>query len=262
VTTPTISPEALGRQLYDLERRRQTRSPITSEVPEMSPAEAYSVQAAYARLRKQHGAEVAGRKIGLTSKAMQELFGITEPDYGHVFDDMVVGDGGDVALDDLIQPMVEIEIAFWLLRDLRGPGVDAEKVMEATETVSASIEIIDSRIEGWDISFADTVADNGSSARCVLGPRRVPTGELDLANVTGELWRNGELLGSALGSAVMGDPVAAVVWLANAIAQFDDCLRAGEFVLSGALMGAVGAERGDHFQARFGDLGDVSCRFV
>jgi 2-keto-4-pentenoate hydratase len=252
----------LGRQIYELERERLTRSQISHEFPDLSGDDAYAVQEEYAKLRMADGAQLVGRKIGLTSRAMQEMFGISTPDYGHLFDDMLVTNGGDVRTGDLIQPMVEIEVAFVLGEDLAGPGVTRDDVTAATDSVAASIEIIDSRITDWAIGFVDTVADNGSSARYVLGAERVDPRSIDLPATTGEMWRNGELLSSAPASDVLGHPAEGVVWLANAIGAYGRSLRAGEVVLSGALMRAVQAEQGDVFEARFPELGVASCRFV
>jgi 2-keto-4-pentenoate hydratase len=257
-----VTTAELGRQLYELERDRRTRPQISDEFPDLSGDDAYAVQEEYARLRMANGAMLVGRKIGLTSRAMQEMFGISTPDYGHLFDDMLVANGGDVRTGDLIQPMVEIEVAFVLGRDLAGPGVTRDVVMEATSEVAASIEIIDSRITDWAIHFVDTVADNGSSARYVLGAERVDPRTLDLPATIGEMWRNGEFVSSAPASAVLDHPAEGVAWLANAIGAYGRSLHADEVVLSGALMRAVPAQKGDVFEARFPELGIASCRFI
>ena len=253
----------LGRELYELERGQRTRGQISEEFPDLSGDDAYAVQEEYAKLRLADGAKLVGRKIGLTSRAMQEMFGISDPDYGHLFDDMAIANGGDVRTSELIQPMVEIEVAFVLGRDLGGPGVDRDAVIAATESVAPSIEIIDSRITNWAIGFVDTVADNGSSARYIIGDGRADPSKIDVPSVVGEMWRNGELVSSAPASAVLdGHPADGVAWLANAIGPYGRTLHAGDVVLSGALMRAVPASKGDHFEARFPDLGVASCRFV
>ena len=234
----------LGRQIYQLERDRSTRGQISDEFPDLSSDDAYAVQEEYAKLRMADGAKLVGRKIGLTSRAIQEMFGITDPDYGHIFDDMAIANGGDVATDELIQPMVEIEVAFVLGRDLAGPGVTRDDVVAATEAVAPSIEIIDSRITDWAIHFVDTVADNGSSARYVFGEGRLDPSTIDVPSVIGEMWRNGELVSSAPASAVLdGHPADGVAWLANAIGAYGRTLHAGDVVLSGALMRAMPAEK-------------------
>jgi 2-keto-4-pentenoate hydratase len=252
----------LGRELYEAEQDRQVRSPLSDEFAELDVKGAYAVQEAYARLRRDAGATLVGRKIGCTSKAIQDLFGIDTPDFGQLFDDMCVEDGGAIPAGELIQPMVEPEIAFLLGSSLQGPGVTREDVEAATEAVVPCLEIIDSRIEDWRIAFVDTVADNGSSARYVIGsPERAIDG-LDLASVAVSFRHNGRVVGEATGAAVLGHPADSVAWLANALAAFGRGLGAGEYVLSGSMTTAARAAQGDDFEAHFGEFGVVRCRFV
>jgi 2-keto-4-pentenoate hydratase len=252
---------SLAEELFEAERDASPLEPLSARHPELTPRDAYAVQRAYAELRLSDGARLVGRKIGATSRAIQELFSIDTPDYGHIFDDMVVGDGGDIELDALIQPMVEPELAFILDRELSGPGVTRADVLAATRTVFPCLEVIDSRISDWRIAFVDTVADNGSSARCAFG-EGVPFAGADLAAVEAVMSRNGEVTGRATGEAVLGHPAEAVAWLANALGELGSGLRAGEYVLSGSFMTAIRAERGDRFEASFSGLGVVSCHFV
>lgn len=251
----------LAKALYDAEKASTTIDKISVTHPDLDGDEAYAVQGAYAELRRADGAKLIGRKIGLTSKAMQELFGISTPDYGHIFDDMVVPNGATVPMTELIQPMVEVEVCFLLGRDLAGPGVTRDDVMEATEAVLPCIEIIDSRIVDWAFTFVDTVSDNGSSARCVFSDERVKPGDVDLTAVKVELHQNGEFVNGGVGSDVMGHPAEGIVWLANSIGTYGHTLRAGDFVLSGAIAKAVPAKAGDTFEARVSDLGTVECAF-
>lgn len=251
----------LGRELYDAELASTVVPKISVRHPDLDGDEAYAVQEVYAGLKRAAGHTLIGRKIGLTSKAMQELFGISTPDYGHIFDDMVVRSGATVPMSELIQPMVEVEVCFLLGRDLAGPAITRDDVMEATEAVLPCIEIIDSRIVDWAFSFVDTVSDNGSSARCVFSDERVKPGDVDLTAVKVELFQNGEFVNSGVGSDVMGHPAEGVVWLANALGKYGHSLSAGDFVLSGAIAKAVPAKAGDNFQARISDLGTVECAF-
>jgi 2-keto-4-pentenoate hydratase len=218
------------------------------------------VQAEYARLRLAAGATLVGRKIGATSQAIQQQLGVTTPDYGHLFDDMVIPDGGAVPLGELVAPMVEPEIAFRLGADLRGPGLTAEDVLAATRAVCPALEIIDSRIAGWKITFADTVADNGSSARCVFGPEQDLLPGTDLAAESVRLTQDGSELAVGPATAVLGHPATSVAWLANALADFDAGLRAGDLVLSGSLTRAMPMQPGCAYTATFIRLGSVSCR--
>lgn len=254
--------KALGRELYEAERAREARPPLTDEYDGLEVAAAYAIQEAYADLRLAEGAHLVGRKIGCTSEAIQELFDIDTPDFGQIFDDMVVPDGGTIRMDELIAPMVEPEIAFMLDRELAGPGVTPEDVLGATREIVPCLEIIDSRIADWRIRFVDTVADNGSSSRCVLGTTPRALDGLDLAGERVTLLRDGEKIASATGEAVLGHPAASVAWLANALGELGRVLAAGEWVLSGSMTTASRAASGERYEAVFETLGQVSCRFV
>jgi 2-keto-4-pentenoate hydratase len=251
----------LGREIFLAEQKAVPFAPLTEQHPGLDPSTAYAVQEEYVRLRTEHGARLVGRKIGCTSRAIQELFDITTPDYGHLFDDMVVPAGGTIATSELIAPMVEPEIAFVLGQDLRGPNVTAEDVLGATVSLLPALEIIDSRIRDWRIVFADTVADNGSSARCVFGPETTYDSGLDLIAERVRLLRDGDEFDTGSGADVLGHPAAAVAWLANAIAEYGGALRAGDYVLSGSMTRAAPVRPGETYVAEFDTLGSVSCLF-
>ena len=251
---------AAGRSIYEAERAARTRPPLSVEHPAMTLADAYAVQHAYAGLRTSAGATRVGHKVGATSRAIQELFGIDTPDYGQIFDDMVVADGV-VDLDELIQPMVEPEVAFILAAELAGPGVDADDVLAATRALVPCIEVIDSRIVDWRIRLVDTIADNGSSARCVFGPE-VPVAGIDLVALPVEFRRGPEIVATATGAAVLGNPAAAVAWLANTLGEYGAGLEAGSVVLSGSFTTAQRAAAGESYEAAFPLVGSVRCRFV
>jgi 2-oxopent-4-enoate hydratase len=252
---------ALGRQLYELERSATPRSPLSEEFPGLDVEAAYAIQEAYARLRLGDGTALAGRKIGCTSVAIQQLFNIDTPDFGHLFADMQVEDGGTIESASLIAPMVEPEVAFLLQDELAGPGLTGQDVLAATAAILPCIEIIDSRIEDWRIAFVDTVADNGSSARFVLGSPARHDGH-DLAAIRVTLRKDGAAVASGSGEAVLGHPADSVAWLANALAPFGRSLGAGEYVLSGSMTTAIRAGHGDRFDVVFDGLGSVGCAFV
>jgi 2-keto-4-pentenoate hydratase len=255
--------EKLGEDLYRREKDRTPRAPLSEEYPDLSVEDAYRIQRRYADLRAgRDGATIVGQKIGATSKAIQELFGIDTPDYGLIFDDMMIPDGGTVSLDELIAPMVEPEIAFRLGTDLRGPGLTAADVLAATTDIVACLEIIDSRIEGWRIGFADTVADNGSSSRCVIGAHPVPLDGRDLVAERVSFRRDGVEFATATGAAVLGHPAASVAWLGNALGGYGQSLKAGEWLLSGSLTTADRARPGARYEAVFSTVGSVSCQFT
>lgn len=251
----------LAEEIYAAERRGTPIDPLSSRYPELTPRAAYAVQEGYARLRTQAGARLIGRKIGCTSEPIQQRFGIGTPDYGQLFDDMVIDDRGTIATDELIQPLVEPEIGFLLGAELRGPGVTAPDVLRAAVSVFPALEIIDSRIRDWRIAFVDTVADNGSSARCVFGRPTRLDGTCDVVGERVRLLRDGSEFDTGSGAAVLGDPAASVAWLANALGDFGQALRAGDYILSGSMTGAAPVRAGGTYRAVFDTLGSVSCRF-
>jgi 2-keto-4-pentenoate hydratase len=248
--------------LDDAERTRVAIPPLTETHPHLTPADAYAVQAGWLARKLAAGGELAGRKVGLTSAAMQQQLNVHEPDYGFLLRSMLVDSGGTLQRHDLVRPRVEPEIGFWLSADLRGPGVTIEDVLRATRGVCAALEIVDSRIADWRIKLVDTVADNGSSARAVLNPQVRAASDLDLATEQVTLFRNGEPVGTGDGAAVLGHPAQAVAWLANTLASFDQSLQAGQIILPGAMCASVFAEAGQTFEARFTHLGSVSVRFT
>lgn len=243
------------------ERTATPHGPLHEEFSELDPAAAYAVQEAYAGLRSAAGHRLTGRKIGCTNEVVQRSFGIDTPDYGHLFDTMLVPNGGQIDLSRLIAPRVEAEIAFILSVDLAGPHLTPADVRAATEAVVPALEIIDSRITDWRITFVDTVADNGSSALYVLGDPVPYNDALDLLNERVRLRNNSEELDTGLGSAALGDPAAAVAWLANAISEYGRGLRAGEHVLSGSITRTVPVEPSQTYEAVFENLGAVTCTF-
>jgi len=253
--------ESISRDLYSAERDRRTLRPIAETYPEIDIDTAYKIQLGLVQLKDADGEKIVGKKIGLTSKAMQKMLNVDQPDYGHIFDNMVLQDGVVFRVAELIQPKIEPEIAFILDREIKGPGVTPMQVLAATRFVVPALEIIDSRIEGWRIKLCDTIADNASSARVVLGssPKRVDERDLKLVGMI--LEKNGDIVQTGAGGAVLGHPAVAVAWLANAVGRFGVSLNAGDIIMPGALCGAVDVGAGDLLQASFDGLGTVSVRF-
>lgn len=243
------------------EQRRAPIAPLSAEEPTLTPVQAYAIQNELFKRRIAAGERLVGRKIGLTSKAMQQQLGVDQPDYGFLLESMIVPSHGTIAFETLLQPRLEPEIAFWLASDLRGPGVTLEQVLDATRGVSASLEVVDSRIANWRITLVDTIADNASSARVVVNEQGFPADTFDLAKVSVTMKRNGEVVGTGTGAAVLGHPAAAVAWLANKLAEFGVGLEAGQLVLPGAMCASVTIAPGDTFQATFDGLGDVAISF-
>jgi 2-keto-4-pentenoate hydratase len=253
--------ESLARELWQAETTRDPVPPLTGRVDEPDPGSAYRVQLAVAALRVQLGHRVVGKKVGLTSKAMQEMAGFAQPDYGHLFDVMQCEDRGSLSMDSLIHPKVEPEIAFVLDRPLRGPGVSAADVLRATAYVAPALEIVDSRIQDWKIRWIDTVADNGSSARFVLGGRAVSPRGIDFRTLGVVLERQHDVAATATMAAVMGNPVIAVAWLANKLGEWDLGLAEGDVVLPGSPCRAIDVRRGDFVEAHMSGLGSVALSF-
>jgi len=235
--------------------------PITALDPELSIDEAYHIQLHTIEENVKQGQTITGKKIGLTSKAMQEMLGVDEPDYGHLLDQMEVENGGTISFKDVLQPKVEGELAFILKEDLIGPNVTTWDVLQATDAVVPALEIVDSRIKDWKITLEDTVADNASSGLYVLGGRPKKLADIDIKQIGMTLHKNNELQNTGVGAAALGDPAKCVAWLANKLAAYDISLKAGEVILSGALSAAVEAEPGDEFYAKFAEFGEVRIAF-
>jgi 2-keto-4-pentenoate hydratase len=229
---------------------------------------AYEVQRVLTKTRLAASRRITGHKIGLTSPAVQRQLGVGQPDFGVLFDDMPVPSGGEADSTRLIQPRAEAEIAFVLAKDLDGFGVGQEldaagrqAVADAVDYAVAALEIVDSRVAGWDITITDTIADNASSGLYVLGDRQVLLSEFTPADVTMTLDKNGQPASSGNGTACLGDPLNALAWLARITASFGTPLRAGDVVLSGALGAMVAAEPGSEITAELSALGRVRVTF-
>jgi 2-keto-4-pentenoate hydratase len=251
----------IAAQLDRAERDRVAIEPPAAS-SEMTLADAYRIQMINVDRRVAGGRRIVGRKIGLTSVAMQKMLGVSEPDFGHLFDEMLLANDGECRVETLMLPRVEPEIAFVLARELRGPGVTRQDVLVAADYVTPALEIIDTRIRDWKITLADTIADNASSARVVLGDRKTKPSTLDLAAVAMTLQKNGAVVEQGVGSAVLGHPAEPVAWLANKLAEFGQTLAAGSLIIPGALCRAVDVGTGDSVIANFEGLGSVTVRFV
>jgi len=248
-------------QLFNAERNRTAIPPLTEQDGSISLDDAYHIQLENIKRVMGMGYPISGKKIGLTSPGIQKQLGVNEPDYGHLFASMECKDGR-INTGDLLQPKIEGEIAFILKADLAGGKVTREDVLANTDYVVAAFEIVDSRVADWKIKLPDTVADNASSGRYVLGSKRLKLSEVDLPAVTMKLYKNGEIAGEGTGAAVMGDPCIAVAWLANRLWDYGVTLQAGEVILSGAFSAAPAATKGDRFTAEFSSFGKIEAEFV
>ncbi|MEU7801632.1 fumarylacetoacetate hydrolase family protein [Micromonospora arborensis] len=254
--------EAANRELADARNTGKPCPPLRGRLlPEGDVESAYRVQQLQARAWQGRGERRVGAKIGLTSRAVQETFGVFQPDFGMLTDAMAVGDGVEVAIDRLLQPRVEAEIAFVLDKDLPDPQITTVDLIRAVDYLLPAIEIVDSRIAAWDISIVDTVADNASSGLFVLGttPRRLADIDLRLCGMV--LEHAGEPVSVGAGAACLGNPLHALQWLAGTLARAGDPLRAGDVVLSGALGPMVPVTPGGAYEARISGLGSVRTCF-
>lgn len=260
MVTPELIAE-LSDALWDAERSCVPVAPLTDGHPELGIDDAYAIQTHNIDRQVAGGAHIQGRKVGLTSRTMQELLGVDEPDFGVLLDSMFVEDGDEISLPEMLQPRVEAEMAFVLDSDLVGPGVTTANALAAIGGVLPAVEIVDSRVADWRIKLVDTVADNASSGKLVLGGRMRKVTELDLRLVGMALSRNGAIIDTGAGAAALGNPARCVAWLANKLAQFEITLRAGDVVLPGAVHRMVTVTPGDVFRAEFAHLGAVTARF-
>ncbi|MCG7873574.1 MAG: 2-oxopent-4-enoate hydratase [Candidatus Thiodiazotropha lotti] len=253
----------LGDELYQALSQRQMIDPLTEREPEITIEDAYHVSLRMVNRRVENGESIIGKKIGVTSMAVQNMLNVHQPDFGYLTDRMVYGSGDEMPISEqLIQPRAEGEIAFMLKRDLIGPGVSNADVLRATEAVIPCFEIVDSRIRDWKIKIQDTVADNASCGLFVLGDKAVDPRKVDLATAGMVVEKNGELLSTGAGAAALGSPVNCVAWLANTLGSFGIPLKAGEVILSGSLVPLEPVVAGDFMRVEIGGIGSASVRFT
>lgn len=254
--------QKLGDELYEAMRRRASVMPLTERGEEISIEDAYHISLRMLERRIADGAAVIGKKIGVTSKAVQKMLNVHQPDFGYLTDDMVFNSGEVVPVSDrLIAPRAEGEIAFILKRDLTGPGVTNAEVLAATECVLPCFEIVDSRIRDWRIAIQDTIADNASCGLFVLGEQAVSPRQVDLVTCGMVVEKNGSIISTGAGAAALGSPVNCVAWLANTLGRFGISLKAGEVILSGSLVPLEPVGAGDTMRVDIGGIGSATVRF-
>ena len=261
MTTQSTQLADAAQLLYDAQCRRMPIAPLTQTYPDLDVAGAYAVQRLNLARSIKQGSALLGHKIGLTSAPMQKLLGVNEPDFGYILDSMVLPNDAVVPVTAFCAPRVEPEVAFLMREALRGPGLTADDVMAAAEAVAPALEVVDSRIADWRITLADTIADNASSAAVVLGDWIPIHHAPPLPDTTATLVVNDITVGTGQGTAVMGDPAVAVAWLANALADYDTTVEAGQLVMSGSYTTASLVVAGDRASATITGLGTVSVTF-
>ena len=265
---PQSTIAALARQLFEARKERRQLRHFSQQHPGMTIEDGYAIQRAWVALEIADGRTVKGRKIGLTSRAMQQASQITEPDYAPLMDDMFFAQGSDIPAERFIAPRVEVELAFILGKPLRGPGVTLFDVLAATEYVTPAVEIIDARIEQFDRETKaprkvfDTIADFAANAGIVTGGRPVRPHDVDLRWAGAMLYKNGVIEETGLAAAVLNHPGNGVAWLANKIAPHEERLNPGDVVLAGSFTRPTPAVRGDVFHVDYGPLGAIAFRFA
>lgn len=258
----------LARELHESERSRIQIRHFSRRFPSMTIEDSYAIQREWMKIKLAEGRRVLGHKIGLTSRAMQLSSQITEPDYGTLLDNMLLRDGSDIDIQPFIVPRLEVEFAFILARALEGPGVTLFDVLNATDYVIPTLELIDARIEQADREtkaprkVLDTIADNAANAAIIMGGRPMRPDAVDWRWAGALLFKNGVIEESGLGAAVLNHPANGVAWLANKLAPHGERLEAGEIVLGGSFTRPVACAAGDVFHADYGPLGSISLRFV
>jgi 2-oxopent-4-enoate/cis-2-oxohex-4-enoate hydratase len=254
----------LGEELHRALRSQTTLAPLTERESDITIEDAYYISQHFVRQRVEvDGEKIVGKKIGVTSAPVQEMLGVFQPDFGFLTDAMHYENGAEIAIEgNLISPRAEGEIAFRLKSDLVGPGVTEQDVLNATESIMPCFEIVDSRIKDWKIKIEDTVSDNASCGVYTLGDNEVSPHDVDLPNLAMKVFKNGELLSEGLGSAVQGNPLTAVAWLANTLGEYGIEFKAGEIILSGSLVPLIPVVAGDRMHLELEGVGTASCSFT
>ncbi|QEW06827.1 2-oxopent-4-enoate hydratase [Nitrincola iocasae] len=255
--------QACGDALFKAMTSRTTLRPLTETYTDISIDDAYHISLRMLEQRLAAGERVIGKKIGVTSKAVQNMLNVHQPDFGYLTDKMAYSQGEEMPISQLLmQPKAEGEIAFILKKNLMGPGITNADVLAATECVMPCFEVVDSRIENWQIKIQDTVADNASCGLFVLGDSAVDPRKVDLATCGMVVEKNGSIISTGAGAAALGSPVNCVAWLANTLGAFGIGLKAGEVILSGSLVPLEPVVAGDYMRVSIGGMGSASVRFV
>lgn len=254
--------EKIAAELAEAERTHSLMERITARYPDATVEDSYAIQGMWADKQRAEGRRLVGRKIGLTSKAMQAATGITEPDYGVMFDDTVYENGSVIDFDLFSNVRIEVELAFVLKDKLEGPHCTLFDVLRATEYVTPALEVLNSHIELEGRTIVDTIADNAAYGAMVLGGNPMRPDEIDLRWVSALLYKNEAIEETGVAAGVLNHPATGVAWLANKFAAHGDCLEAGEIILAGSFTRPMWVNRGDSVVCDYGRMGTISCRFV
>ncbi|MBQ9068271.1 MAG: fumarylacetoacetate hydrolase family protein [Eggerthellaceae bacterium] len=253
--------ERIAAQLYEAEKNNAPVGLLSREYPVFTTADAYAVQQEGLKLRLADGAQVVGRKIGITSEGMMKMLKCSSPDYGYLLESGRLVEGGSCDCANLNLPIVEGELAFILGRDLDGAPVTEQDVIAATDHIVPCFEVCDTRFESWDVTVRDTICDNAAVARFMLGSSSRTLDDIDPSLVGMTMEKNGEVISNATGAEVMGSPINSVMWLANKLLEYGDHLAAGDIVLSGAFAAADRAHPGDSYTVTVRGFFPLSIQF-
>jgi 2-keto-4-pentenoate hydratase len=254
--------EAAAERLRAAEVGKRTCAPVRDLIGVESLEAAYAVQKINTNHRIASGGRIIGHKIGLTAPVVQKQLGVDQPDFGLLWHDKEILNGGEISVSELMQPKAEAEIAFVLGKDLNADFITSVDVLNAVDYALASIEVVGSRISNWDIKITDTIADNASASHWVVGHQPVKLQDLDLVNCGMSMENNFKVVSEGIGSACLGSPINALLWLARKMVLMGEPLKAGDLILSGAIGPMVNVVAGDHFNVTIEGLGSVSASFV
>lgn len=262
MTLPAETIAALAAELAEAERTRGVMPRITARHPDATIEDSYAIQGVWRDSQLAAGRRLVGRKIGLTSRAMQQATGITEPDYGVMFDDTVYRSGDEIPFDDFSNVRIEVELAFVLKEPLEGPDCTLEDALAAIDYAVPALEVLNSHIELEGRTIVDTISDNAAYGAMVLGDVHLRPDEIDLRWVPGVLSKNGQIEETGVAAGVLGHPATGVAWLANKFHQHGARLEAGEIILAGSFTRPMWVERGDEVLCDYREMGTIACRFV
>jgi len=248
--------------LWEAEKYKQAIDPITKLYPKLKINDAYEIQLKNIKRKISSGSIIQGHKVGLSSKAMQKMMNVNEPDYGHLMDTFFHKSGSTINVSDYFAPRVEVELAYILGKTLPAPDCTVEDVLRCTKYIQPAIELIDSRIKNWNIKLVDTIADNASSAGVILGGEKTDLVSCSPRLIGANLEKNGKIVDTGAMGGVLNDPTIAVAWLANKVYKFGVTLEAGHIILPGSCTKAFDVKKGDHIIARYDGLGKIEVRFL
>ncbi len=254
--------QTAAKRLRDAAEMKEVCEPVRDLIGAGNVKSAYAIQQINTNFRLASGAKIIGHKIGLTAPVVQKQLGVDQPDFGLLWHDKEVLNGGEISMSELMQPRAEAEIAFVLGKDLDQEILSTVDILNAVDYAVASIEIVGSRIKNWDIKIADTIADNASASHWVIGHRPVKLQDLDLINCKMKMTNNGKVVSEGMGKACLGSPINALLWLAQKMVAMKQPLKTGDLILSGAVGPMISAKAGDNFNVTIEGLGSVSVSFV